>query len=163
MTGKDMLFQLWDYNRWANTRLVEKASELSPEVLLQDSPELHRGSLMNTLIHMYENERAWRKMVLEGEKPPPVVDANDPPELSVLTGWWDAESREMQAFLNELSDQLLGSTITVRDHEGSEYPMVVWQMLMQAFLNSLQHRAEAAAYLTSLGHSPGELDFVFFV
>jgi uncharacterized damage-inducible protein DinB len=163
MTGNDILFQLWDYNRWANLRLMEKARELPPETLREKTSCLSRGSLMNTFIHMLETERAWRKMALERQKPEPLIDPGSPPDLEQLLGWWDTESREMQAYLNSLSDVRLGGSVPVRDREGNEYPMVIWQMLMQAFLHSMQHRSEAAACLTELGHSPGDLDFIFFV
>jgi uncharacterized damage-inducible protein DinB len=163
MTAKDMLFQLWDYNRWANQRLLEKAKELTLEQLNQEDGQLNRGSLLKTFIHMLENERAWRKMTLEGEKPEPIVTLEGLNNLDQLIGLWDAESREMQAFLNSLSEVRLGGTVNVHDQEGNDYPMVVWQMLMQAFLHSMQHRSEAAAFLSELGHSPGELDFIFFV
>lgn len=163
MTAKDMLFQLWDYNRWANQRMLEKAQELKPEQLSEQVGVLNRRSLLAHFAHMIETERVWRRVSLEGRRPPPLLDRDNLPDLDTLAALWDAESREMQAFLNSLSVVRLGGTVQVHDQEGREYPMVLWQMLMQAFLHSMQHRSEAAACLTELGHSPGDLDFIFFV
>jgi uncharacterized damage-inducible protein DinB len=163
MTAKDMLFQLWDYNRWANQRLLEKARELTYEQLTRKEKSLSRGSLLQTFVHMLENERAWRKMALEGEKPDPIINTEDLTGVDQLVRLWDAESREMQVFLNSLNEVRLSGTVSVHDRDGNEYPMVLWQILMQAFLHSMQHRSEAGACLGELGHSPGDLEFIFFV
>jgi uncharacterized damage-inducible protein DinB len=38
----------------------------------------------------------------------------------------------------------------------------VWQILTMEFHHTVQHRSEAAEALTMLGHSPGDLDMMFY-
>ena len=40
---------------------------------------------------------------------------------------------------------------------------LAWQTIMHVVTHGIQHRGEAATFLTGYGHSPGELDFDFFL
>jgi uncharacterized damage-inducible protein DinB len=44
---------------------------------------------------------------------------------------------------------------------GVELRMPLWQMMLHVANHGTQHRSEAAAMLTSFGHSPGNLDLLF--
>jgi uncharacterized damage-inducible protein DinB len=59
----------------------------------------------------------------------------------------------MDAWLATLDDGWLE-----RRDEG----MPFWQMLAHLANHGTQHRAEAAALLTAVGRSPGDLDMIFF-
>ena len=68
--------------------------------------------------------------------------------LAVLTA---AEWQAVDAWLPTLSDGFVGLVF-----EG----VPVWQMLVHVVNHGTQHRAEAAALLTTEGRSPGELDMI---
>jgi uncharacterized damage-inducible protein DinB len=38
----------------------------------------------------------------------------------------------------------------------------VWHVLLHVLNHNTQHRAEAAAMLTDLGHSPGDIDMLIY-
>ena len=59
----------------------------------------------------------------------------------------------LDTWLATLDDEWLART-----DEGVAY----WQMLAHVVNHGTQHRAEAAALLTGVGRSPGELDMIFF-
>ena len=47
--------------------------------------------------------------------------------------------------------------------DGREAAYPLWQLVLQVINHGTQHRAEAAAMLTELGASPGELDLIVFL
>ena len=47
--------------------------------------------------------------------------------------------------------------------DGRRWEMALWGMMLHVANHSTQHRAEAAAMLTSFGQSPGDLDLIYFL
>ncbi|MDQ5854714.1 MAG: damage-inducible protein DinB, partial [Chloroflexota bacterium] len=51
--------QLFDYNAWANNRVLEPAGHLPPEQFAAPAP-VSFGSLRGTLVHLLSAEQTWR-------------------------------------------------------------------------------------------------------
>ena len=66
----------------------------------------------------------------------------------------------MRAFLAGLADDELARSVQLTDRQGTTHSFAIWHMLMHLILHSMQHRSEAAAILTKVGQSPGDLDFL---
>jgi uncharacterized damage-inducible protein DinB len=66
---------------------------------------------------------------------------------------WRAEWPAIDAWLASMDDAWLE-----RDDEGVRF----WQMLAHVVNHGTQHRSEAAAILTDVGRSPGDLDMIDF-
>ena len=84
------------------------------------------------------------------------------PTLAALQERWAMEQREMQAYLNRLTEETLNSTIRYVI-PGVIRERVVWHFLMAAILHNMQHRSEAAEVLTQMGCSPGDLDLIWYL
>jgi uncharacterized damage-inducible protein DinB len=75
------------------------------------------------------------------------------PTVAALAAAWEAERAALDAWLSSVDDVWLATA-----DEG--IPM--WQMLAHVENHGTHHRSEATALLTAAGHSPDDLDLIFF-
>ena len=75
---------------------------------------------------------------------------------------WAIERRELRLFLDGLTEEALNGIIRYVI-PGAQRERIVWHILVDLILHAAQHRSEAAALLTKYGHSPGDIDFIFYV
>jgi uncharacterized damage-inducible protein DinB len=66
-------------------------------------------------------------------------------------------------FLNVVTDERLNNTFDYKNTSGKPFTKVLWQVMVHVVNHGTQHRSEAAAILTDLGHSPGDIDLISFL
>lgn len=159
MNLQDIL-TLYDYNDWANRRILDTAAKVTPEQYAAPNSSSW-GSLRGTLIHTLDTEYGWR-LRLQGYGPQPDLTDADLPTLKTLEARWDEEQAAWQAYLSNLSDAALQGTIRY-EIPGGVRERVIWHCLFHLVNHGMQHRSEAAAMLTDYGHSPGDLDFTLYL
>jgi uncharacterized damage-inducible protein DinB len=166
----DEIKLLYGYNDWADARLLAACARVSPEQYAAPG-SYGRGGLRATMVHILDN--IWQQRItLQGFYREPLAneaayDATELhedvfPTLDVLQERWMLEQREMQAYLNTLTEETLNSTIRYVI-PGVIRERVVWHILVDLILHATQHRSEAAALLTGYGQSPGDFDFTIFM
>jgi uncharacterized damage-inducible protein DinB len=67
------------------------------------------------------------------------------------------------AFVAGLTDEKLASELEYTSTEGGRHKRVLWETMAHLVNHGTQHRAEAAAMLTALGHSPGDIDLIVYL
>lgn len=152
---------LYDYNYWANARILLAAARINEEQFVASTP-FPRGSLRGTLLHILDAEYGWRELLMHARE---VDDLNpaDLPTLAAIQVRWHEEEAAMRAYLAGLEDEQMDSIIRYTNYQGMKRERVLWQCLFHVINHGTQHRSEAAAMLTDLGQSPGDLDFSLFV
>ena len=166
----DEIKLLYDYNDWADERILAACARVSPEQYAAPTSYGH-GGLRATVVHILDN--IWQQRItLQGYYREPLADeaAYDATELhedalptfAVLRERWTIEQREMQAYLDTLTEETLNGTIRYVI-PGVIRERVVWHILLDLILHATQHRSEAAALLTGYGQSPGDFDFTLFM
>lgn len=151
---------LYQYNDWANKRILAAAENLTGEQLTTAN-ELGWGSLRGALTHILDAEFGWRKFLNDEEGPRDVMK-DDFADIAALRQRWEEENDALWRFLDSLSDDdLYRPVVSLRGDR--EYRWVLWQCLAHVVNHGTQHRAECAALLTSFGHSPGDVDFTLFL
>lgn len=150
-----------DYNYWANERILGAAESLSDGQFVAKTSDSH-GSLRGTLVHTLSAESVWL-MRWNGISPTSLASEDEFPNLAALRSRWGEEEAKMRAFLARITDGDFTRVIEYKNTRGKPFARPLWQMLAHLVNHGTQHRAEAAAILTDLGHSPGDIDFVRFL
>ena len=151
---------LFDYNVWANRRILSAAEQVSVKQFAAPTAFPH-GSLHHTLIHLLDTEYGWR-MLLQHNQQTGLLTEAELPTLDHIAARWREEAQATRDYLADLTDEALAGVVRYTVEEGTRKP-VLWHCLLHVVNHGTQHRSEAAAMLTGYGHSPGDLDFTFFL
>jgi uncharacterized damage-inducible protein DinB len=161
--NKEDIQSLLDYNRWGNARILGTAAKLTDEQFLAPGTFPH-GGLLATLVHLLFAEWMWR-MRWQGT-PPDFLYRLKPeefPTLAALQTRWALEETLLTEFVAGLTDEQLKSELEYTSTEGGRHKRVLWETMAHFVNHGTQHRTEAAAILTDLGHSPGDIDLIVFM
>jgi len=154
------------YNRWATGRLLATAAALDPALLQQPGHAGH-GSVLTTLLHVISVQRSWLSWwdgtLTAAEAIRLAANPEDYPDVASLRTLWEAVEGQTAAFLDRLDDDLAVSVYESTLPDGTVWRVPLWQMMLHVVNHGTQHRSEAAALLTELGHSPGALDMIFYL
>jgi uncharacterized damage-inducible protein DinB len=151
---------LFDYNVWATNRILNAAEGLEAE---QFDATLLDGldSLRAIFVHALGSEWLWRTR-WQGGNPPALPRPADFPTLAAVRARWSEEQQLMSAFLETLRQEDLSRVLAYTNLSGEPCRFVLWPTMIHVINHSTQHRSEAAALLTALGHSPGNLDMIVY-
>lgn len=155
-----MLKTMFAYNASANARLLEIASSLDDAGL--DAPTNYaHGSIRGTLAHLLRVQWSWRT-VTETHLPPTSAPAiSGASSIAELRSFAQTEAEAIAGWLSAQSDAELATPFPTK-YGDQEFEILPWQALAQLLFHSMQHRSEIALWLTEAGHSPGDLDFIYF-
>jgi uncharacterized damage-inducible protein DinB len=162
MLGKDMIQTLYDYNHTANQRIFEAAARLDPSQWDEPNRVFPRN-LHTLLFHIVRTEWVWRELAQKRGQistPPQLEDLDT---LASIKTFEEEQACQVQAYLSAMNENNLLADLELTDRNGKKSTKKIWQMLVHPILHSMQHRSEAAAVLTDLGQSPGDVDFIFFI
>ncbi len=157
---------IYDYNYWANRRILDAVSKVSPPLFAAPST-FPFGSLRGTLVHIMDTEYGWRTMVERAGQTDhweavELAESDFPTLASIEKRWQDEEAR-MRAYLSGLTDSSLDDVVRYLADGGSLRERPLWHCLYHVVNHGTQHRSEAAAMLTDYAQSPGDIDFTVFM
>ena len=164
MFFKETIRSTVGYHFWANERIKNKAAELvlaNPDAYTEDMGIGH-GSLHTTLAHMLRAEYVWLGLIKAGTAPQIGFVLAEHQTLEALEKVWKKVEVEYLQYLDRIEDEAFEEIVNTADQNGIITPIPRWRMLQHVLYHSAQHRAEAALILTHLGHSPGDLDFIYY-
>ena len=152
---------LYKYNNWANSRILDAAENLTEEQFLAPASYPH-GGLRGTLTHILFAEWLWR-LRWQGESPTVRMKPEDFVTFNSLCVRWVQEEKLLMDFVDGLKEEKLDNTFNYYTTEGEPLQRFLWQAMMHVVNHGTQHRSEAAAMLTELGYSPGDIDLMLFL
>jgi uncharacterized damage-inducible protein DinB len=157
----EVILNLYDYNAWANARVLDAAARLTPAQLLAPGGASF-DSVRDTLVHAMGAQWLYLER-WQGRSPRTMPEAAAFPDLDTLRTRWSEIERDTQAFVTSLDDARLAAHVTYVNAQGVPWTYPLWQQMVHQVNHATQHRSEAAVLLTQLGHSPGWLDLLYFV
>jgi uncharacterized damage-inducible protein DinB len=118
--------------------------------------------LRGTLVHALSAQWIWRTR-WEGTSPTALLDPKDFPTFESVRARWAQEEQKLMDFVAGITDESLKNTFDYTNTKGKPFTKVLWHAMVHVVNHGTQHRSEAAAILTDLGHSPGDLDLIIFL
>jgi uncharacterized damage-inducible protein DinB len=159
--NKQDIILLYRYNQWANAKILDTTVHVTQEQYLAPASFPH-GGLQGTLVHALFAEWIWRKR-WEGTSPIVRLKPEDFPTFESLRARWLEEEKRLMDFVDAVSDERLNNTFHYTNTSGQPFTKVLWQVMAHLVDHGTQHRAEAAAILTDLHHSPGDVGLIGFL
>ena len=151
---------LFAYHFKTTLHLLSTAHEVG-EPALHEDPQYGRGSIYAIMLHLLTADRGWR-IGLETGQQTRLLDPEQSFDLDQLQNEFEAEAGAWAKFLAGLDDETIAVDIELTTLRGNVRTFARWQILQHLLLHGMQHHAELAQLLTERGHSPGDLDFIFF-
>jgi len=170
----EVVRSLYRYNTWANTRILEAAAKATPAQLresggVEGNPArvpLPTGasfeSVHDTLVHTLAAQWLYLER-WQGRSPRAMPEPAQFAGLTAIHARWEIIERDTRVFLGTLDDARLGGTIAYTNFQGERWAYPLWQQMIHQVNHATQHRSEAAMLLTKHGHSPGLLDYLYFI
>ena len=167
MTNDDIQL-LYEYDRWANDRILHAAASLGVEEFTRDLGGSFR-SVRDTLVHIVGSEWAWLTYWLEPSptsdfleslwtREEALFDPNMFPDITAVQTKWVEVERQQIHFANGITNNSLAQTLPVRGKK------ISLAHLMQHLVNhSTYHRGQIAGMLRQLKSEPLATDFAFFL
>lgn len=143
---------LFAYDRWASGRVLDAAIGVDAATWSEPNAIGDRG-LGGILVHALGAHQRWRHGLSGADGPRPAPEDEPLPGVEALRAAWETEWVALDRWLETLDDAAMLAT---------DDDVPYWQMLAHVVNHGTQHRAEAAALLTTAGHSPGDLDMIDF-
>jgi uncharacterized damage-inducible protein DinB len=156
---------LIDYNYWANKKILDQATKVTDEQFEEkQAPGISQGSLRGTLVHIVSAEWLWRMRMQNGVSPSAMLSELEFPTLAALILRWGTEEARMREFVEGLSEERLHEVVNYISVTGA-VPRANTRAhaLAHMAFHGMQHRSECAVLLTNFGHSPGNIDLLYYL
>ncbi len=160
MLALEQIRALYEYNEWANDHVLDAASGLGEEGLARELGASF-GSVKENLQHTLAAQILWLARWAK-HKPAWLLALHKSQTLPAMRDAYNASHDGIRQFVEALTETDLAGTISYVDTRGASQERVLWQAMLHVVNHGTHHRAETALLLTSLGHAPRELDYVFF-
>ncbi len=161
MSKLNLITHLYEYNEWANDHLLEVASGLSADEL--SAPRgASFGSILDSFAHIAAAHVNWLERWATGSNRIPTLQLQKMPDLSAVRASFRASHDGLRMLVSDLTDERLEAPLVFRDSAGEDRAMPLWQQMTHVSNHGTYHRGEIAMMLTVAGHSPGDLDLLYW-
>jgi uncharacterized damage-inducible protein DinB len=160
-TALSAVKMLYDYNRWANERVLVACEQLTLEQWSRKL-DLSWGSIHDLLTHMFAAEVIWLSR-WKGDSPRTLHQPVEFPTFHDLERAWVQVELEIQQYIDSLTDKDLTGDLTYTNTKGEISTFPLGSVLLHVANHSTHHRGELAAMLTLLAVQHPEDDLLLYL
>ncbi len=160
MLALEQIRALYEYNEWANDHVLDAASGLGEKELARELGASF-GSVEGNLRHTVGAQGLFLTR-WTGSKPVEIPQPKQGHLLQTIREAYQTSHEGLRSFVGSLGESDLSKVISYVDTRGIHQERLLWQTMLHLVNHGTHHRAETALLLTSLGHPPRQLDYVFF-
>jgi len=159
MTKKEIQI-LFDYDNWANVKLLEVVASLKEDQYKKDLGASFNG-IQGTLVHMLSADRVWLDRWTAKEPAP--LKAEDFPTLEIIKKRWDTYQLEVSNFLQSLSEARLEEPFRYTDFKGNEHSQPRDLQMQHKVNHSTYHRGQVIVMMRQLGATVVSTDLINYI
>jgi len=152
--------ELFDYNDWANGRIIDRVVPLAPEQLKRELGNSF-GSLHDTLAHMAGAEWIWLERWL-GRSPAKLPCGSDFVGVNSIVEKLGKVRSDRRYWLGSVSADALSENVSYSNLRGQTCTYPLWQQLTHVVNHSTYHRGQVITLLRQLGNPVASTDFLLF-
>ncbi len=151
---------LYDYNAWANRRMLEACAALTPEQFLQDMKSSF-ASVRDTLAHIYGAEFIWLER-WNLRTPAKLPSAGDFPDFESIRNSLTEMDAALIGFAAGLTPEALIRNLDYKLLSGKAQSGPLAPMLQHLANHSTYHRGQVTTLLRQLGAKAVSTDLIAY-
>ncbi len=151
---------LFKYNAWADRRVLEAASALTPEQYTRQMGSSF-SSVRDTLAHIYGVEWLWLER-FQGRSPSAIPDDATFADIANLKASWAAFEPKLLNFVRGLTQEGLDGVMEYKTMKFGQYRNPLWQSMLHLVNHGTYHRGQITTMLRQLGAQPILTDLMHF-
>ena len=159
MTPEDVRV-LYEYNRWANNRVLDSCAALSAEEFTRELRSSF-SSVRDTLVHIMGVEWLWLER-WNGRMPTGFLASKDLPDLHSIRQRWAEIGGRVLSFATSIKAEDLTLVHSIRTTKGEPYTHPLWEMMQHLVNHGTYHRGQVTTMLRQLNAKPLATDLIFF-
>ena len=158
--GPADMMALYEYNAWADRRVLEAASALSREQYTKQMGSSF-SSVRDTLPHIYGVEWLWLER-FQGRSPMAIPDDAEFADIVKLKASWAAFEPRLLNFVRGLTQEDLDRVMEYKTMKYGVYRNPLWQSMQHLVNHGTYHRGQITTMLRQLGAQPILTDLMHF-
>lgn len=151
---------LYDYNSWANHRLLDACEPLSSEQFTRGLRSSF-ASVRDTLAHIVGGEWLYLER-FHGRSQSSIPPGTEYPDLAVLRARWAEIEDGLRTFVGSVKAADLDRVIAYRDTRGVPYSNPLSALLQHLVNHGTYHRGQVTTLLRQIGVKAATLDLIYY-
>ena len=151
---------LYEYNAWADRRMLEAASALTREQFTKPLGSSF-SSVRDTVVHIYGVEWLWLER-FQGRSPAVIPDDKAFADIAKLKTSWSAFEIILLNFVRRLTQEDLDRVMEYKTMKYGVYRNPLWQSMLHLVNHGTYHRGQVTTMLRQLGAQPIMTDLMHF-